>query len=323
MSLNKVNLNMLNNVEIYKLVLKGYIQTFPNGFWSSLSNEEGVRVAIELIRYLIDDLLNYTREDILFNIDKEFILNNKLWTPCKLYFGKSAIRYVMVAYPDKYRPYEFLNSRIPQGFWKNKNNRIEAVRWLIEDKLGWNIDEVKDNFNRTVLSENGLGTLEAIYSNSYDILNEVYPQKINIWELKKSSVPTGYWEKKNNRIKAIKWMVEERLKFTKEQILHEIELKHFYDNGLSTLISKYYNKSISRAILEAYEGVIMPWEFKYHRWNVNDARTATIWLVNKISNESGKTVNYYDFDNNNLRYMLDKYYISSPKKALEDMINNQ
>ena len=69
MSLNKVNLNMLNNVEIYKLVLKGYIQTFPNGFWSSLSNEEGVRVAIELIRYLIDDLLNYTREDILFNID--------------------------------------------------------------------------------------------------------------------------------------------------------------------------------------------------------------------------------------------------------------
>ncbi|MEG1287545.1 MAG: hypothetical protein RSD13_05780, partial [Clostridium sp.] len=165
--------------------------------------------------------------------------------------------------------------------------------------------------------------LTNYYNASCDVINEIYSDKIYCWELKKSSVPVNFWKSKDNRIRAIRWLVKDKLQFSNKQIINELSMEHFSEYKLTTLICECYNKSIPKAIVEAYEGEIMPWEFGYHRWNENDAREATRWLINKLDVEEGKQVmniDYYDFKKNKLRYVIDKYYCSSPNKAIQDVL---
>lgn len=316
------NLIYLDNCETYDLVLSKKLKNFPSGFWSSLSSEEGKRVAVELLRYLIEERFKFDREEILNNLSKEFILNNKLWTPCKLYFGRSAIRYINEAYPNRFKAFEFKKCRIPQNYWCDRNNRKDAIRWLIEENLNWNIDDVKEKFNRDMLLEYDLATLTAYYTSSIDIVNEIYPNQIYVWELKRSSVSPKFWEIKENRLAAVRWLIEEQLKYNHDEVVDKLTIEDFYNNKLTTLIENYYNESISRAVIEAYGDKYMLWEFAYHRWNEEDAKKATVWLIDKLKREKGKDpseISYYDFQDNKLRIVIDKYYKSSPRKAVLDV----
>lgn len=169
----------------------------------------------------------------------------------------------------------------------------------------------------------GLATLIRYYYSSFDIINEIYPNKIHTWELKRSSVSTRHWDVKENRIIAVRWLIRDKLKFSHDEVVNSLSLENFYENGLSTLICDYYNKSIATAITEAFEDEFMPWEFGYHRWNISDAKKATKWLIDKLNREEGKLpleIDYYDFKNNKLRTVIDKFYGSSPKKAIIDVI---
>lgn len=91
-----INLTNLNDIEVYELVLKRKIPNFPPGYWCSVTNTKGEKIALQLLKYIIEDKLNLNRIQVVNILSKEFIVNSKLWTPCKLYFGKSAIRYLMV-----------------------------------------------------------------------------------------------------------------------------------------------------------------------------------------------------------------------------------
>jgi hypothetical protein len=320
-----INLTNLNDYEIYDLVLQRKIPNFPPGYWCSISKDEGKKISLRLLRYLIEIRLKLNRYEIINNLSKEFILNNKLWTPCKLYFGRSAIRFLIELYPNKYRAFEFIKCRIPQSYWCEKENRVDAIKWLIEEKLQWSLDDIKEKFTRMLLVEHGLATLMGYHYSSFDIINEIYPNKIYTWELKRSSVSARYWEVKENRVMAIRWLIRDKLKFSHDEVINNLSLENFYKNGLSTLICEYYNRSIASAITEAFEDEFMPWEFSYHRWNISDARKATKWLIDKLNKEEGKLpleIDYYDFKNNKLRIVIDKFYRSSPKKAIIDVISD-
>lgn len=147
----------------------------------------------------------------------------------------------------------------------------------------------------------------SYYSSSFDVINEIYPNKIHPWELKISSVSPKYWDVKENRIKAVRWLIKDKLKFSHDEVINSLSIEDFYMNRLSTLICHYYNKSIVRAITEAFEDEFIPWEFGYHRWNENDAKKATKWLIEKLNKEEGKLpleINYYDFQENKLRTVI-------------------
>ena len=130
-----INLTNLNDCYIYDLVLERKIPTFPPGYWCYMSKEEGQKVALTLLKHLIEVKFKLERNDVLNNLSKEFILSNKLWTPCKLYFGRSAVKYILKLYPQEYKAFEFIKCRIPQSYWCKRDNRIDAIRWLIEEKL--------------------------------------------------------------------------------------------------------------------------------------------------------------------------------------------
>ncbi len=50
-------------------------------------------------------------------------------------------------------------------------------------------------------------------------------------------------------------------------------------------------------------------------------KEATVWLIDKLKREKGEApseISYYDFQDNKLRIVIDKYYNSSPRKAVLD-----
>ncbi|MBZ9624398.1 DUF4046 domain-containing protein [Clostridium sp. FP2] len=101
----KVDLTYLDDIEIYKFLLQDRISNFSSGFWSNRSAQEEKDVAIKLLRYLIDDILKFNKEDVKREVSKRFLTKYKLHTASKL-FGRSAIRYILCTYPEvKYQPW--------------------------------------------------------------------------------------------------------------------------------------------------------------------------------------------------------------------------
>lgn len=91
---------------------------------------------------------------------------------------------------------ELLNGRIarfPKDFFsyqgKNCKENICApiVKYLIEEKLKWNEEDIKNNLTRKVFREYKLGgMLTHLFNDSpYLAIDTAYPKKYNPWELKR------------------------------------------------------------------------------------------------------------------------------------------
>ena len=103
----KVDFTNIDDIDIYELLLQGRIPSFPSGFWANRNEEEAKDVAIKLLKYLIDEKLKFNKEDVKREVSKKFLTKYKLHTASKL-FGRSAIRYIICAYPDaSYKPCQF------------------------------------------------------------------------------------------------------------------------------------------------------------------------------------------------------------------------
>ena len=91
-------------------------------------------------------------------------------------------------------------TRVSQGYWKTRENRIEAIKWLVE-KLGKPLAKItKEDF-----IENGLSTLinhyyrGSVYKAISDAGFEIGPEE-------RSTVPRNYWKKEENRVKALEYI---------------------------------------------------------------------------------------------------------------------
>ncbi len=121
--------------------------------------------------------------------------------------------------------------QVPKGFWKKKENRVAAIKRLVE-KLGKPPNEItrrdfKENKLAGVLNYYSGSPFEALKAAGYDIK-----------EYEMDKVPMGYWEKEGNRVAAIKRLVESLGK-----PLNEITVGDFYENKLGGLITSYYSDS--------------------------------------------------------------------------------
>ena len=183
----------------------GEFYSFPSGFWVDRSLEESKDVAVKLLKYLIEVKLKMSKQDIKRAVSKKFLTKYRPHTASKL-FGRSAIKYLMSCYPQEYEAWQFTNDKVPQSYWKNEDNRINAVRYLIEIELNWSIEELKEKLSWVVLEQNGLMTLHSYYSGLYELVKRVYLNKnIYPWGLKYSEVPNGTWKNESNRINSVKW----------------------------------------------------------------------------------------------------------------------
>lgn len=232
----KGNRDMIFNyspIEIYEMVLSGQIKRFPPHFWT---NEFSLDYAQELGEYIVNKYLYNNDINILNNYGNKFINDVHLHSVLKLFNGQ-AYEYFNFVYPNRFKPWQFKSC--PNKYW-NKNTAIEATQWLIEEQLKWDESEVKEHLNYKVFSDNKLnGMLSVVYNDSvFEALNTAYPNKYLPWNL--SSVPKNYWKNVDNVKSALKWLIEDKLKFSIKEIETNLTIELITQNGLSGLL-RWYN----------------------------------------------------------------------------------
>ncbi|GEM_PF-1272350 len=124
---------------------------------------------------------------------------------------------------------------------------------------------------------------------------------------KMDETPHGFWQEPENRISAVKWMVEERLAKLKknngktpEQIASGLCYSSFAKCGLLGLLS-HYGGSPYRAAHEAYG--LMPWEMEKAPYNVLHEGGVPAEAVRWLAQKTGKKpehLNWGDFLENHL-----------------------
>ena len=138
------------------------------------------------------------------------------------------------------------------GQWgENPDAMAEAVMYLVDVALKKDPRDIRvEDFTSNHLG----GLLRAYYNNSpYAAISDAYPElDIKQWEM--SFTPLNFYKDPNNRIAAIKWLVEEKLKKDPRDITAE----DFHSNRLGGLLNCYYKDSPYAAISEAYPDLAIP-----------------------------------------------------------------
>lgn len=262
----------------YLNILLGIEKNFPPFFF----NENGPEKAAIITRFLIEQILQISPKKILQSKDSTFFIEYKLQPLFRL-FNYSINRVLSNAYPEQITPW--MDSRTNTDFWKNTENRVQAVQWLVERKL--KIDTAKlfsANLTRKDFASCGLSYLFNNYYNSVSkALAEAYSNK-QPWEL--GNVPYEFWNENNTRA-AIQWVINcknWRLSELSARVRRgDFNRKTFAEFGLATLFERKFSKSIYRAVNFAYPGKFEPWEFgkvPSEFWNVSaNIFRASKWIA--------------------------------------------
>lgn len=243
-------------------------------FWSNEENK------IRATKWLIEEKLKFNDYDIKNNLTSELFDKHGLKGMLKLYNG-SPYAAIDAAYPNRFKAWEF--SLTPYGFYDDEKNRLDALRWLIEEKFKLTDEEIKEKVSVNFFKENSLGGLLSIHFNGspHAAINTLYPGKFKRWELKQSGL--GIWKQRENRVEAIRWLVEEKLKLTPDELKKTLSKNMFADNGLDGLLVSSYNGSAIKAIRDAYPDEYEIWDFNRTPAKFFDDKAnriaATKWLI--------------------------------------------
>jgi len=207
----------------------GYI---TNGKLSWKDKNNRVIVVKRLVETLCKDPRDLTAEDFH---------GNRLGGLLSHYYNNSPYKTVEEAFPEMdIKPWEMINT--PIGFYEKKENRIAAVKWLVNKLNKDPRDLTAEDFDNNRLG----GLLDGYYNDSpYEAVKEAFPEMdIKPWEMIRT--PDGIFDTKENRIAAVKWLVN-KLKKDPRDLTYD----DFYDNGLGGLLASRYNNSPYEAVKEA------------------------------------------------------------------------
>lgn len=304
-------------INVYKLVLSGIEKSFPKNF---LAVNGKLRCKV-ITRFLCEDINNLSSPSDLHKLDEYFFLDNKLLNILR-FFNYSVNQVLLNAFPDKIQPW--VNGRISNNFWQEKQNRISAVKWLVADKLSIDVKTAgkiiisKNDFNR-----NGLSYLFNSYYNSVSkALSEAYPLLMP-WQI--SSLPTDYWTQETISL-AVRWMFR-RLKWKVDTLpkrynLKELNRKTFSQFGLSGLFENKFNCNIYKILSYVYPGKFNEWEFiqlNSSFWlSVENRAKFTSWIENKFKIDILETNKQFS----NLKDLENfRFYASLKKYSKGDLTN--
>jgi predicted transposase YbfD/YdcC len=304
----------LSAVETYKLVLDKKIKKFPNGFL--IDNEIGI---IEIVKYLIEEVLHWSDEDIKNNLTRDIFFENELRGILHYIFSGSIYSAINTAYPNRFKPWEL--NRVPVGYW-NIETGILATKWLIEEKLHWSDEDIKNNLTKDAFKKNNLlGMLSIVFNGSpYLAINAVYPDKFKPWEVK--IAPNKYWNTETG-VLATKWLIEKVLHWSDEEVKNNLTMRIFCENKLGGMLCNAFNNSPYLAINATYPDRFKPWELRHtplNYWNIETGILATKWLIEEklhwSDEEIKKGLSKNIFNENGLSSMLQYVFNSSPFAAI-------
>ena len=321
----KYNLSELTTIEIYELVRSGKMVKFPMYFWEC---DESNEYAPQLTRYLIENILNWSDEDIKKKLRKSTFRNNSLGGLICIKYNDSAFAAITTAYPEKnFHAWDFVNA--PNDYWqgeKGKENAILAMKWLIEEKLKWSENEIIEKLNQEVFKEHNLiGMLKRAFSCSlFEAIDATYPGRFRKWQIG-DHVKNDYWTKEEG-ILAVKWLIEHKLKWSDNDIKKNYSKQIYKDNNLYGMIQICFNSSPFEAINAAYPDKFKEWELPNvprNFWNSDkNCINATKWLIEEKLKwdipTAKQKLSQRHFKNNNLNGL----YATCPLNKLIEMFEN-
>ena len=168
-----------------------------------------------------------------------------------------------------------LRVAFPFGFFtcQTEERIAVSVRYIVTHELQCSPNEVLKQGESRLVSL-GLGSALRRCGGSVNrLLAFAFPEDIRPWM--SSHVPHGYWDMPENRIDAVKWLVECRLKITPTEIgtaVHtgRITKKEFSETGLTWLLKNVYKWSVARALLDAYP--------QLHPWQISRRIAKETWI---------------------------------------------
>ena len=222
--------------------------------------------------------------------------------------------------------------RFPNCFWQQPealDNAVKCIKHLIEDILKLSDDELKEQLSTKVFHKNKLGgMLVSCFNNSpFEAINYAYPNKFKIWEFKQ--VSRGYWKCINHGIEATKWLIEEHLKFTDEELKEQLSRKTFVENGLDGMLTTCFNGSAYKALNALYPDKFKPWELKTmymgiwysNGCDIEEGAECVRWLVEnklKLADEDLKEqLSIRMFYENDIYELIMHCFDGSPYKAID------
>lgn len=168
-------------IKVYEEVLSKRLYRFPAGFFSSYGIVDYTNVCIPIIKHLIEEILKWDHEEVCKNITRKTFHDYALAGMLSHYFNDSPYAALEIAYPGEYKPWEL--DACPRNFW-NEENAVLAVRWLYDEKLKWDIEQICSMTTVRLFKENGLdGMLRTCFKDSPTLaILYSYPDEVIIDE---------------------------------------------------------------------------------------------------------------------------------------------
>jgi hypothetical protein len=146
------------------------------GMWQG---KDRLKIAAEATRWMIEEAAGIPEEEIPRVINARLFEKHNLRGMLSLCFKGSLYRAVDNAYPGRFRPWEFNN--VPKNFWRGptgRQNAREAVRWVVENRLGIPPARIYSEVTYELLRRHGLGgMLTSCFSgSSIAALQHAFPE---------------------------------------------------------------------------------------------------------------------------------------------------
>lgn len=222
--------------------------------------ERGKARAIRALQDILEDT-GYGPECYPRLLTHNFFEEFKIAVPLGKIFGWDRFRYLDAAFPGAYRPWEL--SRTPQGFFDSPENVKLAVRWLVEEKLGydmeclsvhdiWRLEIASKRITKDTFLQHGLRELMATYGSPERVLRLAYPGKFLPWSFSRKDKWYGRSGKALAAL-ATRWVIERYAKTS--PLSPAITCSFFMKHGLWGMLtarSLGFNSSPRKALRNAY-----------------------------------------------------------------------
>jgi hypothetical protein len=126
----RINDNLINmtDIEIFNSVRSGAFHTFPRDYWKGV---DSIGTAKEITKYLFENILKWSLDDIKNNPLSEVFYDNRLGSMVRTLFDNSVIKAVLNAYPELE---EDLKPREVNGNNEDSDDESKTTRTLYTDE---------------------------------------------------------------------------------------------------------------------------------------------------------------------------------------------
>ncbi|MDD3304451.1 MAG: hypothetical protein PHP54_06020 [Clostridia bacterium] len=171
---------LMNAVEVYQTVLESEPRLkYPTFFWNDLYYKQNHTELIQIIRYFIEDVLNWSDEQLYEHLWSGTFQDYQLGVLVKEYYNDDFCKVIDLAYPAKFKPWLF--KHFDTKCW-SKSLARQAVIWLVNEKLNYtNLSDVYKYLTVEDFVENGMeGMLRKYYKGSATLaMSETYSRDLN------------------------------------------------------------------------------------------------------------------------------------------------